>query len=46
MFTLTLGWFDVAMYDGDMTLRIVPGNYTVSVGGASNTDASKASIVL
>lgn len=44
--TIPVSWFDLAMYDGDMTLRVVPGNYTLSAGGASNTDSSAFAIML
>ena len=32
-------------YDADMTLRVVPGNYTITVGGASNAATASATVV-
>ena len=44
--TIPLLWTDVAMFDDTMTIKLWPGNYTVSVGGASNDTPLSASVVL
>ena len=41
-----IDWFDLAMYDGDMVLRLMPGQYTLSVGGSSTADAGRVNITL
>jgi beta-glucosidase len=44
--TIELEWQDLAMHDNDMVLRIFPGEYTISVGGASNDDKLSAALDL
>lgn len=37
---------DLALYDDGMTLRIQPGQYTITAGGRSDTDFLNATLVM
>jgi beta-glucosidase len=44
--TVAVQWTDLAMYDGDMELRVLPGNYTIFVGNSSTNTPIKISAVV
>ena len=44
--TVPLLWVDVAMFDDAMQLRLWPGQYTVSAGGASNDTPVQTTVTL
>jgi beta-glucosidase len=44
--TIPLLWVDVAMFDDTMTLRLWPGSYIVSAGGASNDTPVQTTVTL
>jgi beta-glucosidase len=37
---------DLALYDGDMVLRVIPGKYVITAGGRSDLDTLRANVTL